>query len=202
MQELTEKSRIKNNPRRILPESPREWDNLGHIVAFHRRYTFPQEGEEKYSNPEEFDAWMKAHKAIVVLPIYMLDHSSIAMQTTPFGGLYGHFDSGQIGYIYATYAQIRKEMRVKKITPEVIEKVKEILRSEIETYSQYVDGNVWGYILGTITKCNHGDEHFDETDSCWGFFGSNPNENGIVDHVGSEWKDAKFEEKDESEVAD
>jgi hypothetical protein len=154
-------ARIGNQELRIIhdesPESPREWDNLGHIVAFHRRYTFPQEGEEKYSEPEEFDEWVSKHKAIVILPIYMLDHSSIAMSTTPFGGLYGRFDSGQIGYIYVTYAQIRKELRVKKITPEIIEQVKATLKGEIETYSQYVNGDVYGYSLGEITKCDHGD---------------------------------------------
>jgi len=33
--------------------------------------------------------------------------------------------------------------------------------------------------------CGH-DEEGDEIDSCWGFFGDNPMENGIADHIGTE----------------
>lgn len=65
--------------------------------------------------------------------------------------------------------------------------------AEIETYDQYLSGDVYGYQLLKTTveqeKCPHCGEVIgeyeteEEVDSCWGFYGSCLEENGILDAV-------------------
>ncbi|MCK4237452.1 MAG: hypothetical protein KAX38_10065, partial [Candidatus Krumholzibacteria bacterium] len=82
-------------------ESPREWDNLGIMICFHRRYDLGDEHEldtEDYANWDSMrDHIIKELDAAIVLPLYLLDHGGITMSTTPFSC---PWDSGQIGWTY------------------------------------------------------------------------------------------------------
>ena len=51
------------------------------------------------------------------------------------------------------------------------EKVRKYLQAEVEGYDQYLTGDVYGFIL----------EGGGQDDSCWGFYGSNFIENGLLD---------------------
>ena len=50
-------------------------------------------------------------------------------------------------------------------------------RSVVETYNQWVNGEVYGYTVDIVTECDDCDcpncpgEHTEQLDSCWGFFG-------------------------------
>lgn len=94
-------------------------------------------------------------KMITILPLYLYDHSGISMSTGSFVGRAQHaeWDSGQVGWIYGKSA---------------IEDIEKILKSEVEVYSNYLEGNVYGYEL------YDGDELID---SCYGFYGMNYEEN-------------------------
>jgi len=79
------------------------------------------------------------------------------------------------------------------------------LRGYLATFNQYLAGNVWGFVAeelvemtgqredGTAVKR----EKWIEVDSCWGFFGSDPETNGMKEHVeallkrGYVWTDEK-----------
>jgi hypothetical protein len=39
----------------------------------------------------------------------------------------------------------------------------DVLRADVETYSQYVSGDVWGFVIE--------DAEGEEVDSCWGIYG-------------------------------
>jgi len=94
------------------PESPREWSNLGTMVCSHRRYDL---GDEQ-ANTEDYvgwDSWLAGevldkHEAgsVVFLPLYLYDHSGITMNTTGFSC---PWDSGQVGWIWATKKTFREE---------------------------------------------------------------------------------------------
>lgn len=140
-------------------ESPREWDNLGTIVHWHRRYDFG----EQIDNPQEFlDALPRGS---IVLPIALLDHSGLHMWVG--NGSHwsdaGGWDSGQVGFIYCTPEQIRKEYSCKRISKQTREKAERVLRGEIEAFDQFLRGDVYGY---QVT-----DEENNHLDSCCGFFG-------------------------------
>lgn len=125
-------------------DDPRLWDNIGTMVCFHRRYDL---GDETDLRASQFYGWadLRAHlekDEVVVLPLFMHDHSGITINTTGFECRY---DSGQIGYIYVSKEDLREIYGWKRVSPQREERVKELLRGEVKTYDQYLNGDVWGY---------------------------------------------------------
>lgn len=140
------------------PTSPLEWDNFGTMVCWHSRYNLGHKHE--FGSAAEFCSWWKENGADGVrLPLFLYDHSGITMNTTGFSC---PWDSGQVGWIYATAEKIRKEYSVQRISQATRDKARKVLEQEVETYDQYLTGDVWGYVI------DHNGRHLD---SCWGFFG-------------------------------
>jgi hypothetical protein len=195
------------------PIDPREWDNLGKMVCWHGRYNLgdkhsyscdeflrelslevrPElevrfdrlENEvcdrlvEKWkcylsnthtcqdkwsvSNKVQDKVYDKVNKIIektlddnfIILPLYLYDHSGLTMGICPFSCI---FDSGQVGYIYCKKG----------------EGTEENLQAEVKTYSQYLEGDVYGFVV---------EENDEVVDSCYGFYGSDPRENGMSEHL-------------------
>jgi len=93
--------------------------------------------------------------------LYLYDHSGITMNTTGFSC---PWDSGKVGWIFITKEKARKEFSWVRITKKRLEKIEGYLKGEVETYDQYLTGDVYGYrITDTDTE--------EEVDSCWGFYG-------------------------------
>jgi len=67
-----------------------------------------------------------------ILPLYLYDHSGITISTSPFGC---NWDSGQVGWVFITNQTIKEEGIDES-------KVEEYLKSEVETYDQYLTGEV------------------------------------------------------------
>ena len=85
------------------PESSREWDNIGTMVCFHNKYNLGDQDhgydKDDYSNWNELEAAIWEEEApVVVLPLYLYDHSGITISTSRFSS---RWDSGQIGFIFA-----------------------------------------------------------------------------------------------------
>ncbi|MFA5375934.1 MAG: hypothetical protein WC455_09345 [Dehalococcoidia bacterium] len=211
------------------PESPRDWDNVGTMVCWHRNYKLGDEQpkcsptEWKAALAAEFDpgitariermsdkAWDRREqlisqgydsgsrmvkearaeaeskcdsmiesvldKHIVILPLYLYDHSGITMSTGRFSC---PWDSGQVGFIYCTKETIRKELSrpqplkkgqerqdykpIKNVTKKDLAHAEEYLRREVKTYDQYLTGDVYGFVIEGLDD--------EEGNSCWGFFG-------------------------------
>jgi hypothetical protein len=136
------------------PESPRNWDNLGTMVCFHRWHNLGD--EHNCAHPDDI---RESLKDCIHLPLYLLDHSGMTMSTSPFSC---PWDSGQVGIIYVEIEQVKKEWKWKNLSKKRIEKINEILVQEVEAYDDYLTGNVWCF---TIEK----DEKY--INSCCGFFG-------------------------------
>ncbi len=154
------------------PDNPRNWDNLGPMVCFHRGYDL---GDKTDLNSGMFEGWealeehlIKEKQAVIIVPLSMYDHSGIRIKIGSFYGCglpQGHsqFDSGQIGFIYVTKETLKKEYSVKRITKKTKDKAMEVLKDEVKTYDNYVSGSVYGYQVK--------DKEDNDIDSCWGFFG-------------------------------
>ena len=155
--------RIRIYPDDIGGDGPREWDNLGKMVCFHRRY----EVGDKHSYSIEEAVELEVADHVVSLPLCLYDHSGLRMKVGSFQGLLpqGHaeFDSGKVGLIFVTKADVLKEYKAKKLTKELLERVHKVLEAEVDTYDQYLSGQVYGYVIE--------DTHGDRVDSCWGFYG-------------------------------
>jgi len=127
--------------------NPRENDNLGSMVCYHRRYNLGDKnpylpGHYK-PNPRDFSGWRdmrqyleKVHDLAVCLPIYMYDHSGISLSTKPFSC---PWDSGQVGFIFVSKEKLRKEYGVKRVTASLVSKAERILIAEVEEYNQYLN---------------------------------------------------------------
>lgn len=201
------------------PECPREWDNIGTMIGFHRTYNAGD--KHNYSSPlelmydlaDEYDSkktevledlynddklsesdYFKklkelADKNNLILPVFLFDHSGVSYSTKDFND---SWDSGQVGYIYTSYETIKSEYG--DISEDSINKAKSYMEGEVETYSQWANGDVYGFRLIKVDE--DGDE-IEEIDSCWGFYGSDPKENGIADNIPEEFqyllKDVEYE---------
>lgn len=170
------------------PVDPREYDHLGTMVSFHSRYNLGDppasqmrksrlgirsDAKHDFTDPEEFTAWLKAQKGIVALPLYLLDHSGLWMRTGPYAEDPGGWDTSLVGFIYATAEALRKEYKVKRITPKIRKKAEALLEAEVKEYSRFLEGGFVGYrVYGpppeACDKCHHQDER-EELESCWGY---------------------------------
>lgn len=148
--------------------NPREeFDHCGVMVCFHSRY---QLGDQQPSvSPmewkEQFDA---EYPSATVLPLYLFDHGGITMNT---GGFSCPWDSGQVGWIYMT-DEVRQREGITLMGARLM------LQSEVSEYDQYLRGEVYGFRLERKLPCGH----WEEVDSCWGFYGD-PRESGLRDQL-------------------
>jgi hypothetical protein len=136
------------------PVSPREWDNLGTIYYSSSRYTLG----DKCVSKDEIEAMM-ADKDMIYLPVYAYIHSGIVMNTTGFSC---PWDSGMSGIIAVSKDKVREFFKVKRITKAILDKVNSRFKGEVETYSQYLGGEVYCYLIK--------DDSGDIVDSCGGFY--------------------------------
>jgi hypothetical protein len=165
------------------PLNPRtEWDNFGKMWCWHSRYDLGDK-KELHLDGSGIDVRKileDEFNAVVILPLYLYDHSGITISTTPF---ICQWDSGQVGYIFATREDIQREWGVKRISKKLKDKIKDILVGEVKAYDQYLTGDVWGFVLTETIKCDScGNEEEETIDSCFGFYGDNP-EDTIKDYV-------------------
>lgn len=144
------------------PESPREFSTFTIAVRPNRYFCGDEEADET------FDA---GDASLYVFPVYAYIHGGVALSCSPFSD---PWDSGCAGYMYAPRDQFADEAEALACA-----------RGELETFNQYMDGDVWGYRVVKVDTCAccGGDEE-EEIDGCWGFYGSDPSENGMAEHWG------------------
>lgn len=181
-------------------ESPREWDNVGTMTCFHRRYnlgdkhnfgsvrsfmeslvsesrlqrTDEQKDDIDIDELDDGEVMELALMDNIILPLYLYDHSGITMKTTPFSC---KWDSGQVGWIHCS-----KKRGIEECGSE--EKAKELLVSEVETYDNFLTGNVYGFVVSKNISGPDIDDaddiEWEEVDSCWGY---------NCDYLGKGWED-------------
>ncbi len=112
----------------------------------------------------------------VMLPLYLYDHSGLSMST---GGFSCPWDSGQVGYIYASREDVLKEYGGKKLTAATRQRAVSLLKAEVEEYDHFLRGDAWGWAVYEVDdECDcEPDETCDCTrnvpwiDSCWSYYG-------------------------------
>ena len=152
-------------------ESPRNFDNLGVMVCCHPRYDLGDVQTDASLEEHLMSEDMDIGDIAVMLPLYLYDHSGISMscgeRTYPYDD---PWDSSAVGVIYVTKKRAREEWGVQRLSRKTLRQIEATLAAEVETYDQYLQGDVYGFVLYEKSMCNHGKEHLTETDSCCGFF--------------------------------
>ena len=149
--------------RELFPEDPRSWDNLGTMLCCHRDYYLGdcnsnKETEQqlveicrKYGkSDEEIDEMTFAEEVQFILnqedvcgfPLWLYDHSGISMSTTRQSA----WDSSFVGLIFVEKDSYLAQMGLKE---DIYWKVRaeKALESEIEIYSDFLEGNVYQWTL-------------------------------------------------------
>jgi hypothetical protein len=141
-------------------ESPREWDNLGTMLCLHPHYSLG----DKHDLDVERIRGIANRKDVLALPLVLLDHSGLWMKVESGWDVDpGGWDTSRVGYIYVTYDRLRAEYNVKYITKKVLAKAERVLRGEVETYSAYLEGAVYGWAVEDLDGAFVG--------SVWGYYG-------------------------------
>ena len=96
----------------------------------------------------------------LMMPLFLMDHSGLAMQTESF---HDPWDSGQVGWIYVSKEDALKEFGSDKMTGSIRQKAEALMRSEVAVYDSYLRGECYGFELY---------KNGELSDSCWGFIGS------------------------------
>ena len=147
------------------PMSPRYFDNVGTMTCWHNRYLLGDRNE--YEGPEDFyldlyertfhrgcDDWKKARSELVqtpgfiIMPLYLFDHSGLAIQTKPFND---PWDSGLVGYVYCLPETVKREFG--SLDDDAIESARKCINAEVETYDHYLRGEVYSYDLYEGIDC-------------------------------------------------
>ena len=162
-------------------ESPRDWDNLGTFYTWDGGYYSPDKHEykggldffesilgeivyklhDKYNNTTDFMNEIIVRmdkKGYVLYSVSKYEHGLVRFSL----GYSSGWDSSTIGVIFATKKEIYQEFNTKRITEKIREKVIENFKGELETYTQYTNGEVYGYIIENFSG--------ELIDSCWGFY--------------------------------
>lgn len=142
------------------PMSPREWDNMSEMVAFPRLWREYRIADRE-ADGNERDArdrgilcrWYRLmHKAEILL-FNFHDYGSSGAR------LYAEsLEDDADGFFLVTREKIIEEYG--DDSPESREKARSVMQGELKIMSQYVEGDVYGYVVSG-----------DDGHSCWGFFG-------------------------------
>lgn len=146
------------NPKLVIeyendPQSPREWDNLGYFITQDRRYNSPDRNEllqaivkdtseDATDQNDHIKRIKKAiheqtnEKVLAIYPIVKYEHSGVSYS---LGTKHG-FDYLNNGFYIVTDKTAKLLGTPKKSFEKVI-------AGELETYTKYVNGEVYGYIL-------------------------------------------------------
>lgn len=162
-------------------KSPREWDNLGTFYTWETGYYSPDKHEytsgleflesilgeivykihEKYNNTMDFMNEITERmdkKGYIFYPVSKYEHGLVRYNL----GCSSGWDSATIGVIFADKKEIYKEFNTKRITEKIRKKVFETFKSELEIYTKYANGEVYGYIIEDFSG--------EYIDSCFGFY--------------------------------
>lgn len=143
------------NPRNEFEHSSRFYNNL-------RRKTF-EDGEHKFTeivDEENHQLDWNFQQMFIYVPVYIYEHSGACVSTTPFCD---PWDSGLFGMLAITKRKAMEDFGWKELTQKRIEKVKDMLRSEVKEYNQWLTGEVYAYTIEDVNG--------EEVDSCGGFYG-------------------------------
>lgn len=138
----------------VDPFNPRDDREFSTIYYSSSRYRL---GDERVSK-EEIDRIIE-DKDMVYLPVYAYIHSGVMLNTSGFSC---PWDSGMSGVIAVSKDKIRQEYNTKRITKKILDQVTSRLKAEVEEFSQYLNGEVYGFQVK--------DETGDIVESCYGFY--------------------------------
>lgn len=159
-------------------ESPLTDSDAGRAYCWHRRYNLGHYDLNPFQSPQDLlrELYEEFHRrstsglekaGVLMMPLYLYDHSGITMSTSPYSC---PWDSGQVGWWVLKPAEISAEWDGDRA------KAREYVNGVIETYAAYLEGECYRFRT---------EDAFGETvDSCGGFIGSDHWASGLYETAG------------------
>lgn len=183
---------------KIIPEEdssycrPRDADsNLTTLFCSYPGYDLGDEELPRDGLGCTLQEWANEQGAIAIAPLFVYEHGGITMRAgavkcLPEGELTrrdtqskGQFlgddagwDTSMVGFAIIT---AEKWVEMMGDTPRTEEKFREVIDGEVGEYADWLEGNVYGYVVA--------DDELGE-DSCWGFIGD-PDKSGCKEEANS-----------------
>jgi hypothetical protein len=143
-------------------ESPANWDNVGQIAYCSSRTVLGTENVSRRGLDEICDGIEAG--TLIGIPVYAYVHGGATIRAAESNPFSCPWDSGLSGFVYCTKEKAIEEFGKKVLTPRVKAQALKCLQAEVETFDQYLRGDIYGYIIERVgTKEN--------LDSCWGIYG-------------------------------
>ncbi len=184
---------IAKNPRTLN-------DTITTMVCAHNRYSLgdehgrnPQEvftiiseklnmdlGFLVYSREDQDEALKLIREKAYIEPVSLLDHSGVSMSLGERRG----WDTGMVGFIFIEKEHFKSEYITEPSLNEnsVLSKAVNLFEAEVEEYSEFMEGNVYGFDIKEVIKLA-GNEIVVSSESLHGFYGSSPVKNGMIDAI-------------------
>lgn len=165
------------------PSSPREDTNLCRIIGWNRDYRLSDEDEPspRYIGVDQsaeeyvesvFGPDDDGNRADVLFyaPLRLDDYGSGGVRLSIGGDGFDWKRSD--GVVYIAPGDWNDCMGENHPKPTTRDAWIELIKGEIELYQDYINGNVYGYVVEKVVTCDRGFEHYEDADSCWGFMGN------------------------------
>lgn len=185
-------------------------DSLNYLC---KKYTNMSEEEIENTSIRNMIEKLKISDNLTLVSIYCYEHSGITISTSTEYPYNDKWDSSMIGFAFIDKETAFKNFggiplkdengnykRIPLTEENWKQRAKMCIDSEVETLDMYLQGEVYGFNLTKIIikqeKCPHCGkvikeyEDKEDVDSCWEFYGSELETNGILDNLG----DLKFVE--------
>ena len=173
-------------------DSPRGYYNIGKILCLPNKYIdneldLPYEYDEKFKesrNLNEIEE-MLTKLGYIHERICVYDHSGVSIY---LGSPCCRWDSGYIGWYVVDKKQYREDHKIKRISKKELRFIDEVMQSEIRTYNNWINGNVYWYEL-----CKNGEV----IDSCCGFIADSKEDaiKDMIDHLPQEFTNSFSEQE-------
>jgi hypothetical protein len=152
-----------------FPTNPREhFSNLGTFYTWERDRSSPD--KNPYSSKDDFYGEEDSEYSddIFIWPVKRRGYYEEYFELVNLGDYYD-------GFVFVTKAQAKEEFPDLNDN-ELEERVKKCFEAELELYADWVNGNVYGFV---VTKLDEDMVEVD-VDSCWGFYGRK--DSGMAEH--------------------
>lgn len=110
---------------------------------------------------------------MIVFKLWIYDHSGITINHSSVDSDNRGWDNSNVGFHYITKERAIKEWGNKKFTKTVEERAIACLEAELETYDDYVCGNVYGYEIF--------DSEGDFVNREYGYYGYDHEKSGLLE---------------------
>lgn len=168
---------------------PRNSDNISTIFSISNSFRdknfdstvlkdLSEKQKEKFysvkSDPVALKDFLLKTNLFVIENLFCYKHGDVALSISNSNPFNCRFDSGQTGFIVIPKSKIREVFSVKNVTKNIIERALQSAKIEVQTFEHYLNGEVYGFQLI---------KNGEVVDSCYGFYGYDIEENGILGEI-------------------